>query len=125
MLARPRSRAFSLLEVILAVGLVGGAMIAVLQARDGSLRRSAIASEKLVAAGVANDKLAGLAAQGFPRSYQTGGTIDAYGELEWRIAETYKSHSLVGHVREIEVTVHRAGGNIPAARLAVIIPVES
>ena len=124
MFSRRASRGFSLIEVVLAVGLVGAAMIAVLQSRHAALRLSTDASEKLTAVAIANEKLGGLAVAGFPHSYPTSGNVEQHGGLKWRLVEAVKSHPRLGHVREIDVFVTHARRDAPLAHLSAVVPEE-
>ncbi len=124
MFYHPSNRAFTLIEVVVAVGLVATVMMAVLRVRDDALTRNSDAADKLLAADVADEKLAELASFGFPFSYQTGGKVPFRGGFVWSLSEISKSHPTIGHLRELQIVVERPGADSPSARLSIILPVE-
>ena len=122
MYSRTKADGFSLIEVVLAVALVGGTLILVLGARNQAVRLTAQASHKLEALVVADEKLTALAVAGYPFAAGTSGSFQDHPLFTWRVSETAVSDSRLGRLRRIEVAASPQGQRKPLARLEVVIP---
>jgi len=113
---------FSLVEVVLALALVGGTLVLVLAARNQAVWMTAKASHKLEALSVADEKLAQMAAEGYPPSAGTSGSFQEHPLFTWRVSEGAVSDPGLGGLRRIEVTAGPEGQREVLARLELLIP---
>ena len=103
----PRNSGFTLIEVMVALGIAAGALLLVLSANNGSLRKSVGARENFRTIRAAESKYEECAL-GIERG--VSGELDGLPGWRWELFRTVTYVAQLKRMRQIQFIVYRPGG---------------
>ncbi len=104
---RSRKSGFTLLEVMIALAIIAGSLVVILQSHFLSVNLANRAQGISLAGLLAQEKMEGLIKEGFPREGEEEGTFEEHPHFRWRraVSEAELFEKGIEELRRIVVTI--------------------